>query len=130
MIVNMKEYRQDEINRKIVQTLGFVPFYMSMWGRKDDEVEDPPATLYTICPRCFKNLTIENKRDSIKYADHGNCFTIEGDKWGYQQDNGKSKKLLYTVNYISHGGHLVIIDHNDAGTACLFRIYEEVDAEE
>lgn len=130
MIVEMKEYRQDEINRKLVRSLGHVPFCMSLWGRKDDEPESPPATLHTICPRCFRNLTIENKRSSIKYADHGKCFTIEGDKWGYQQDNGKSGRLPYTVKYLSHGGHLVAIDHNNDGTGCLFRIYEEVKEDE
>ncbi len=128
MIVDMKEYRRDEINRKLVQMLGHIPFYISTWGRKEDEPEDPPAKLNTICPRCFQNFTLENKRDSIKYEKGNDFFTIEGDKWGYQVNKGKSTKIIYTVGYPGHGGHLVSIDHNDKSTGCLFRIYEEVEA--
>lgn len=130
MIVNMKEQMQQDTNRAIIKMLGYVPYYISTWGRKDSEPENPPATLHTICPLCFRTLKIENKRDNIKYEDYGDCFSIEGDKWGYQQSKRKGNKVIYTVKYISHGEHLVSIDHNDTSTGCLFRIYEEVEKDD
>lgn len=126
MIVEMKEIIEQERNRKLVKALGYIPFHISTWGRKEGEPEAPPATLYTICPKCFRSIKIENKRDPMKHEGDHTYFTMEGNKWGYQQNQGKSVRIPYTTNYIPCHGQIMFIDHNAEGTGACFRLYEEV----
>jgi|GEM_PF-6669447 len=126
MIVEMKEISEQDRNRKLIKSLGYIPFHMSTWGKMDDEPEDPPATLYTICPKCFRSIEIKNKREPMTYEGDHSYFTMEGNKWGYQKNRGKSTRIPYTTNYIPCHGQIMFIDHNGQGTAAVFRLYEEV----
>lgn len=129
MIKNLKETYPQEMNRKLVKTLGYIPFHITVWGRKEDEPGDPPAELSTICPKCFNEITLKNNRESIKWEkdQYNKLVFIEGNRWGYQLN--VTKKIPYSVGYFSCQSHLLMIDLNDQSTGSLFRIYEEAENE-
>ena len=89
MKYELKQEIRQNTNRKIIQKLGYIPFTMSYWHVDDKESGKHvylPATIKFICPECYRDVLVQNVRDTTNYSMvHGELDYAEGEKWGYMK---------------------------------------------
>lgn len=89
----MKEVKsiiRQNLMEKALKSIGFIPYWYSKWGIEDNA----PAELTLVCPRCFVELKMDNKREETKDG--------MGDRWGFEVDSQRNKMLITDFFYCSN----------------------------
>jgi len=115
-IREIKELLCQDINRAAIKHLGIIPYYYSSWVQDECEL---PASLYIICPVCFLDIRLENKRESISFE---KGIFAHGNKWGYEIEN--YKKYILTSFFKCPSCRSILEISYDKGRN-FFRVYQE-----